>query len=198
MRTILMRFYVFSITGGNSQMSDSVSTATVPADEGKKLAGNGILWLFAIGQLGWSMLSGIISNWLVYYYQPGESLLSQGQQLFITQGAVFLGFTVIGLITAFCRLVGEYGSVKACAYDQIIILFHEFIPLLMIVQLLSFTVLAALLLLLTGSTALPSPRYFNTADWLCPVFSSGFSVFLQFHARLFEEYLHILFPAGSR
>ena len=103
-----MRFYVFSITGGNSQMSDSVSTATVPADEGKKLAGNGILWLFAIGQLGWSMLSGIISNWLVYYYQPGESLLSQGQQLFITQGAVFLGLTVIGLITASGRIFDAF------------------------------------------------------------------------------------------
>ena len=71
---------------------------------GKQLAGKKILWLFAIGQLGWSMLSGIISNWLVYFYQPGEALLSQGHQLFITQGAVFLGLTVIGLITASGRL----------------------------------------------------------------------------------------------
>ncbi len=72
--------------------------------EGKKLATNGVLWLFAIGQLGWSMLSGIISNWLVYFYQPGASLLSQGHQLFITQGAVFAGLTVIGLITASGRI----------------------------------------------------------------------------------------------
>ena len=71
---------------------------------GKALAGKKILWLFAIGQLGWSMLSGIISNWLVYFYQPGESLLAQGHQLFITQGAVFLGLTVIGLITASGRI----------------------------------------------------------------------------------------------
>ena len=28
------------------------------------------IWLFAIGQLGWSLLSGLISNWLVYFYQP--------------------------------------------------------------------------------------------------------------------------------
>ena len=103
-----MRFFMFSIAGGNSLMSDSVSSATVPADQGKKLAGNGILWLFAIGQLGWSMLSGIISNWLVYYYQPGESLLSQGQQLFITQGAVFVGLTVIGLITASGRIFDAF------------------------------------------------------------------------------------------
>ena len=53
------------------------------------------MWLFAIGQLGWSILSGIITNWLVYYYQPGESLLSQGQQIFITQGAVFSWASVI-------------------------------------------------------------------------------------------------------
>ena len=26
--------------------------------------------IFAIGQLGWSMLSGIISAWLVYYFLP--------------------------------------------------------------------------------------------------------------------------------
>ena len=69
-----------------------------------KLASNKILWLFAVGQLGWSMLSGIIANWLVYYYQPGESLLAQGHQLFITQGAVFLGLTVIGMATASGRV----------------------------------------------------------------------------------------------
>lgn len=69
-----------------------------------KLASNKILWLFAIGQLGWSMLSGIIANWLVYYYQPGASLLAQGHQLFITQGAVFFGITVIGIATASGRV----------------------------------------------------------------------------------------------
>ena len=71
----------------------------------KKLASNKILWLFAIGQLGWSALAGVISNCLVYYYMPEEDLLSQGHTLFITQTAVFLGFlTVIGLITALGRL----------------------------------------------------------------------------------------------
>ncbi len=74
----------------------------------RKLARNRILWLFAIGQLGWSTLSGIITNWLVYYYQPGESLLAQGQQIFITQGAVFLGITVIGLITASGRIFDAF------------------------------------------------------------------------------------------
>ena len=74
----------------------------------KKLASNKILWVFAIGQLGWSLLSGIISNWLVYYYQPGESLLSQSHQLFVTQGAVFLGLTVIGLITASGRIFDAF------------------------------------------------------------------------------------------
>ena len=49
----------------------------------KKLASNRVLWLFAIGQLGWSTLSGIISNWLVYFYMPGESLLEKGHTLFI-------------------------------------------------------------------------------------------------------------------
>ena len=70
----------------------------------KRLASNKILWLFAIGQLGWSMLSGVISNWLVFFYQPGQTLLSQGMQLFVTQGAVFAGLTVIGIITASGRI----------------------------------------------------------------------------------------------
>lgn len=65
---------------------------------------NKVLWQFAIGQLGWSMLSGIVSNWLVFFYMPGDSELKAGQKLFITQGSIFLGLTVIGIITAIGRL----------------------------------------------------------------------------------------------
>ena len=75
----------------------------------KKLASNKILWVFAIGQLGWSTLSGIISNWLVYFYMPGETLLAKGHTLFITQTAVFLGFvTIIGGITALGRVFDAF------------------------------------------------------------------------------------------
>lgn len=74
----------------------------------KKLASNGILWKFAIGQLGWAALAGVISNCLVYYYMPEQSLIDQGQSLFITQTAVFLGLTVIGIITALGRLFDAF------------------------------------------------------------------------------------------
>ena len=84
----------------------SVSSA-IPAPV-KTLATNKILWLFAIGQLGWSTLSGIISNWLVYFYMPSEEVIARGMPLFITQGIVFAGMTVIGLITALCRLVDGF------------------------------------------------------------------------------------------
>lgn len=48
---------------------------------------------------------GIISNWLVYFYQPDEASISQGQTVFIPQGLAVLGiFTVIGAITAFGRI----------------------------------------------------------------------------------------------
>ena len=95
---------------------EAAATAQVRKHEGAqgnapgapKLASTKILWLFAIGQLGWSMLSGIITNWLVYFYQPGKEFLSQGQQLFVTQGAVFLGLTVIGLITAAGRIFDAF------------------------------------------------------------------------------------------
>ena len=65
---------------------------------------NKVLWIFAIGQLGWSMLSGIVSNWLVFFYMPDNSEIELGQKYFITQGSIFLGLTVIGIITAIGRL----------------------------------------------------------------------------------------------
>ena len=37
------------------------------------------VWAFAVGQFGWALLSGIISNWLVYFYQPDQETISQGQ-----------------------------------------------------------------------------------------------------------------------
>lgn len=69
----------------------------------KKIASNKVLWIFAIGQLGWSMLSGIVSNWLVFFFQPSQDELAKGQIEFIPQGT-FIGLTVIGLITAFGRV----------------------------------------------------------------------------------------------
>ena len=70
-----------------------------------KSLSTGKIWLFATGQFGWSLLSGLISNWLVYFYQPDEASIAQGQTIFIPQGLVVLGiFTVIGGITAFGRL----------------------------------------------------------------------------------------------
>lgn len=70
-----------------------------------KVLTNRKIWLFAIGQFGWALLSGLISNFLVYFYQPDESFIEKGMRLFIPQGRIFLGAaTVCGLITAFGRL----------------------------------------------------------------------------------------------
>ena len=64
---------------------------------------------FAAGQFGWALLSGIISNWLVYFYQPDETAISQGQTVFIPQGLVIFGvFTIIGGITAFGRIFDAF------------------------------------------------------------------------------------------
>ncbi len=65
----------------------------------------GKIWLLAVGQLGWAMLSGLISNWLVYFYQPDETAQAAGQILFIPQGRALFGvFTIIGAITALGRV----------------------------------------------------------------------------------------------
>ncbi|MDD3430155.1 MAG: MFS transporter [Oscillospiraceae bacterium] len=65
---------------------------------------NKVLWIFAVGQLGWSLLSGIVVNWLVYFYQPNAENIAAGQTLFIPQGKILFGLTVIGLIAAVGRL----------------------------------------------------------------------------------------------
>lgn len=53
-----------------------------------KSLSKGKVWLLAVGQLGWAMLSGLISNWLVYFYQPDETAQAAGQTIFIPQGRV--------------------------------------------------------------------------------------------------------------
>ncbi len=65
---------------------------------------NKLLWIFAIGQLGWSILSGIVVNWLVYFYQPSQEGLESGLSVFVPQGAIFLGMTVMGIIAAIGRI----------------------------------------------------------------------------------------------
>lgn len=55
--------------------------------ESRPLADGKTIRLFAIGQLGWAILSGIISNWLVYYYMPSDTLVAEGMPIFITQAS---------------------------------------------------------------------------------------------------------------
>ena len=62
--------------------------------------------IFSIGQLGWSMLSGIINAWLVTFYLPTQKDISElNATQFIKPGLVILGFlTILGLITALSRI----------------------------------------------------------------------------------------------
>jgi GPH family glycoside/pentoside/hexuronide:cation symporter len=62
---------------------------------------NKILWIFAVGQFGWSLLSGIVTNWLVYYYTD-ETAGIFGKN--ITTGTLFLSITLFGLITMVGRI----------------------------------------------------------------------------------------------
>lgn len=70
-----------------------------------KSLSRGKMWCYAIGQLGWSIISGLISSWLVYFYQPSQQAITEeGMKQLIPQGAVFIGLTIIGLITAAGRI----------------------------------------------------------------------------------------------
>ncbi|WP_418969226.1 MFS transporter [Alloscardovia omnicolens] len=95
----------------NTTNTSTPRTTLTPHDSSpsiKKLATSRILWLFAVGQLGWFILAGIISNWLVYFYQPSADLQSQGVPIYITQGIIVAGLTTIGIITASGRLIDAF------------------------------------------------------------------------------------------
>ena len=68
---------------------------------------NKLLWIFAVGQFGWSLLSGIVSNWMVYYYtgspdpqNPNTGIFAQG----ITQSPILFKLTLFGLVLAAGRI----------------------------------------------------------------------------------------------
>ncbi len=61
--------------------------------------------IFAVGQLGWSILSGIITAWLVTFYLPTEESVKAGAKFYVPTGLVILGIlTVLGLISFICRI----------------------------------------------------------------------------------------------
>ncbi len=64
------------------------------------------MWIFAIGQLGWSILSGIIGTWLVTFYLPtSDAVKDSGALFYVPTGLVILGvLTILGLITFICRI----------------------------------------------------------------------------------------------
>lgn len=61
-------------------------------------------WIFAVGQLGWSILAGIITNLMVNFYLPDKT--GNGITTFVSSATyTFLGLTIIGIITALGRIV---------------------------------------------------------------------------------------------
>ena len=62
------------------------------------------MWIFAIGQMGWSILGGIINAWLVTYYLPTKGDIEAGATQFIRPGFIVLGLTILGVIAAICRI----------------------------------------------------------------------------------------------
>lgn len=68
---------------------------------------NKLLWIFALGQFGWSLLSGIVSNWMVYYYTGEPSDLNPNTGIFasgITQNPILFKLTLFGLVLACGRI----------------------------------------------------------------------------------------------
>ena len=63
------------------------------------------MWIFAIGQLGWSILGGIVNTWLVTFYLPTQGSVEAGAKFYVPTGLIIFGvLTVLGLITFICRI----------------------------------------------------------------------------------------------
>ncbi|QFJ54501.1 MFS transporter [Pseudobutyrivibrio xylanivorans] len=68
---------------------------------------NKLLWIFALAQFGWSLLSGVVSNWMVYYYTGTPSEQNPNTGIFasgITQDPIFFKLTLFGLVLAVGRI----------------------------------------------------------------------------------------------
>ena len=73
----------------------------------KKPITNKLLWIFAIGQFGWSLLSGVVSNWMVYYYTGSPDAQNPNTGIFasgITQNPILFKLTLFGLVLAVGRI----------------------------------------------------------------------------------------------
>ena len=63
------------------------------------------MWIFAIGQLGWSILGGLINAWLVTFYLPTQQDIDKGAKFYLPTGLIIFGIlTILGLIAFICRI----------------------------------------------------------------------------------------------
>lgn len=61
--------------------------------------------IFAMGQLGWSILGGLINAWLVTFYLPTEQDIAKGANFYLPTGLIIFGIlTILGLIAFICRI----------------------------------------------------------------------------------------------
>ncbi len=61
--------------------------------------------IFAVGQLGWSILSGLINAWLVTFYLPTTQDVAKGAHFYLPTGLIIFGIlTILGLIAFICRI----------------------------------------------------------------------------------------------
>jgi glycoside/pentoside/hexuronide:cation symporter, GPH family len=67
-----------------------------------------ILWIYAMGQLGWSLASYMVSSLLTYFYMPPEEAGAKAYFPNYLPQATFLGLTLLGVIASSGRVFDAF------------------------------------------------------------------------------------------
>ena len=100
----MVKYLCKLLRGALKQLKEQNIMSTTIA---KKPITNGLLWIFAVGQFGWSLLSGVIATWVVHMFAgvaDSDAWTNGVFKAFITDYK-FLGIiTIFGLIQAIGRV----------------------------------------------------------------------------------------------
>jgi Na+/melibiose symporter-like transporter len=65
-------------------------------------------WIYALGQMGWSLINYMVGSLLTYFYMPPESASTKSSFPLFIPSVTFLGLTLLGIISSGGRLFDAF------------------------------------------------------------------------------------------